>query len=460
MIRLATVNSLLWFCAILFFVLSFPIQVYVKNPYPSLLPYLLIGLIILLTLLSTRKGLSNGINFRQNGKINGMVGIYVFLLLLNTAWQTVFGVINAYEGMTALVIYLLPVVCYWYFRRIGTEQEIRWVLLAMVIAGLIVGISFAYDSYLKLALGQVSDYALEAFQYSLESADQTAEEANVGRLILGPSFGLLEKHAVSGAWVILGAFAALALVPANRRVFRRAILVVFGTMLLLGLNFTSILAFSIIMFLFEFGGLSVLRGRPWATIGNLVPLALVVAILAGAAIWVAGDVMSGYMSENLSMQKEFLLGQGDRDQSLIRIIGDHWASYFQHVSDFPLTLVVGDGFGSFGLAKGSDFGVTESLAKFGLPFFLGIVFGLFGLIKSGLRQIKAAGGGQATGEAGLDHGRILQFAICVTLLVLIAEGHYTVWATKSILPIVFFALALYGRYLTSLRRSSFLQKTL
>ena len=43
--------------------------------------------------------------------------------------------------------------------------------------------------------------------------------------------------------------------------------------------------------------------------------------------------------------------------------------------------------------------------------------------------------------------RMLRFALCVTLLILVTEVHYTVWTSKSVLPIVFFALALYDRYL-------------
>jgi hypothetical protein len=459
-IRLTTVKSLLWFCAILFLALSFPMQVYANSPYPSLLPYLLIGLIILLNLVSPRKGRPNGINLRPNSNIDLMVGIFVCFLLLNTAWQTVFGVINFSEAMNALAIYLLPVVCYWYFRRAASEREIRSVLLAMVVASLIVGIYFAYDSYLKLALGQVSDYAYKAFQYSIDRSGQTVEDANNARINTGSrSFGLLQSHTVSGAWVALGAFAALAHLPTNRRAFRRAVILVFGGMLLLGLNFTSILAFSIIMLLFEFGGLSVRRGRRPAIIGNLVSLAIIVAIMVGVSLWVAGDVMSEYMFQNLSFQKDLLLGTGDIQVSMIGLVIENTEAYFQHISDFPLTLLLGDGFSTYGMAKGGDTGFIESIAKFGLPFFLAIVFGLLGLIKSGLRQIKAGSGGKATGGAGLDHSRILQFAICVILLVLITEGHYTVWAAKSILPIVFFALALYGRYLSVPRHSPLLKKS-
>ncbi len=458
-IRLTSVKSLLWFFATLLLALSFPMQVYANSPYPSLLPYLLIGLIILLNLLSPRKGLSNGINFHPNSNINLMVGIYLFLLLLNITWQAIFGVINFNEAMSALAIYLLPVVYYWYFRRVASEREIRCILLAVIAAALIVGAYFSYDSYLKLVLGHVSDYANAAFQYSVNRSGQSAEDINSARIDLNArSFGLLESHSVSGAWVVLGACAALTLLPPNRRVFRRAVVLVFGTMLLLGLNYTSIIAFSVIMLLFEFDGLVLLRGQPLVIIRNLASLAIIIAIMVGVILWVTGDVMLERILRTSAFQINLLLGTGDINMSKTGMAIDKMKDYFWHIFNFPFTLLFGDGFSTFGMAKGSDVGFPETLAKFGLPFFLAIVFGLFGLIKAGLRRIKAVSGGQATGGAGLDHGRILQFAICVTLLVFITEGHYTVWSAKSILPIVFFSLALYDRYLSVPCCSSFPQK--
>ncbi|HDY87946.1 MAG TPA: hypothetical protein ENH82_07525, partial [bacterium] len=271
MIRLTTIKSLLWFCAILLLVFSFPMQVYANNPYPSLLPYLLIGLIVMLSFFFPRKHCFSDINPRKNRSINFMVGIYLFLLLLNTEWQTLFGIINPYEGISALVIYLLPVVFYWYFRKIASEQEIRSVLLAIFVAGLIVGVYFVYDSYLKLGLDRVNDYAHKAFQYSIQRSNQTVEMANQMRISSSRSMGLLQHHSVSGAWVILGSFAALFFLPLKHRVFRRVVFFVFGMILLLGLNFTSIIVFSVTMFLFEFGGISLLRGRLSAKlVGSLV----------------------------------------------------------------------------------------------------------------------------------------------------------------------------------------------
>lgn len=408
---------------------------------------------------SSGKCIQNHINFHHNRNIDFMVGIYLFLLLLNTAWQSVFGVISFYQGISALVIYLLPVIFYWYFRWKASEREIRAVLMAMIIAGLIVGIYFVYDSYLKLALGQVSDYAKSAFEYSLNRVASNEEDANNARINLGSrSMGLLAFHSISGAWVILGTFATLALMPPNRRIIRRVVIFMFGIMLLLGLNFTTIIAFFIIIFLFEFGGLSMLRDRPSETIANLVSLALIVTIMVLVALWVAGSAMSEYIVQIILYQKDLSLGTGTVNQSLIGILIETMEAYSQHVFNFPITLLLGDGFSSFGLMKGGDIGFIESMAKFGLPFFLAIVFGLLGLIKSGLRQIKAMSSTKAEGVVGLFHGRILQFAICITLLIFITEAHYTVWADKSILPIVFFVIGIYGRYLSVPHPDHFMQK--
>ncbi len=441
-IRPTSVKSFLWFCTLLLVTLSFPMQVYAKSPFPAILPYLLVGLIACMTLLSGRNSFSIGRVVNRNRNIDLMVRIYIFLLFLNTAWQTSFGVISINEAGSALVVYLLPLSFYWYFRSVATEGEIHWVLVAMVVSGLIVGVYFAYDSYLKLALHQVSEYSREAFQYSVSRADANIDvsESRVG--IASRSFGLLETHSVSGAWVVLGSLAALAVLPRNRKALRLAVVSVFGAMLLMGLNFTAIVSFAIIMFLFEFGGILLLRGRVSVKFGgNLVALIIIVALVAGCTLWMAGDVMSAYMINNLSDQKDLALGMADSGSpSMFQRLILYLEDYLLNVFDHPLTLLIGDGFSSYGMLKGGDIGLVESMSKFGLPFFLVIVFGLLSLMKSGLIQMCAMSEQQ---------NRVIQFSICVMLLIMITEGHYSVWAAKPILPVVFFSLAMYDRYLPS-----------
>ncbi|MEI6066088.1 MAG: hypothetical protein WCP96_02015 [Methylococcaceae bacterium] len=446
-IRATAVKSLLWFCATVFSALSFPIQVYTKSPYPSLIPYILIALIIVLTLSKPRRNKVSITKYHRRRNIGLMVNVYLFLLVFNTWWQILFGEITITQGVSAFIVYLLPVVFYFYFRKTASEQEIRSVFLGIVVAGLISGIFFAYDSFLKLALDQVSDYANEAFQYSLDRADQVEAEANDARARSGwRSFGLLESHSVSGGYLVLATFAALALLPMKKGRIRLAVVAVSGTLLLMGLNFTSIIAFSVTIFLFEFQGQQVFRGRlSGKSLNTLITFPFMVVLIAVMLSWLGNEDMLEYMLYSLSSQKDLALGS--QDSSMVGLFIEYLEKFFQNIADNPIVLLTGDGFSKFGMIKGGDIGLVESMAKFGVPFFLAIMVGYFLLIKSGLRQIDVVGSKQGQKLAGLSYQSMIQFAICVTLLVFITEGHYSIWAAKSILPIVFLSLALFERYL-------------
>jgi hypothetical protein len=447
-VKFGLLRNLLWFCTIMLVALSFPIQVYSQSPYPALLPYALFAVIVALP----RKRLSRAGRAR-NANMVLMIGIYAVLVLLNTTWQTLFGEISAEEGINAIVVYLLPVAFYWYFSSVASEQEIRWSFVAMVVAGLVVGIYFTYDSYIKLALQEVSSYSQAAFDYSASRAGANANDVNEARISVGyRSHGLLESHSVSGAWIIIGALAALALTPVRRGILRKTIILSFGSMVLMGLNFTAIIAFSIIMFLLEFGGFSAARAGKASLVGSLISLTLVVGILAGIVLWGAGNEMAELIVAFLSFQSDLALGTGGGDLTFWGLITQNTDIYVEHIASAPALLLIGDGFSTFGTPKGGDIGAIETLARFGLPYFVAILFCIFRLIRSGLREIKIGKDKPcATGSGTLVKSRILVFSIGVTLLVVITDVHYTVWPAKSVLPIVFLVLALYGRYLPDRR---------
>lgn len=440
-IRFPKLKNVLWFCAVLLVALSFPIQVYADSPYPSLLPYVIVGAILVLRSLSPKRLNGGRKTASRFSNISAMVTLYVLLLLLDTGLQASLGLIGVYQALTAMTIYFLPIVWYWYFRGAASEYEIRTVLLAIMFAGLLVGIYFAYDSYSKLALGRTSAYANQALQYTLARRGTDEMSANTARIASGyRSFGLLDTQSVSGAWVVLGALAALSLLPPKRKALRALTIVTFGVMLLLGLNFTTIVAFAVIMFLFEFGGIGLLVGKVSSAVArNLAAFGLIGFLSVSVALWVVRGPMSEFILINLAGQKDLALGTGDVGLSMSSLVRSYFASYVQHVSDYPLTLLLGDGFTSYGMPKGGDVGFIESLARFGLPFFLLLIYALFRLARSAVRQIGV--------ERVFRPNRMLRFALCVTLLILITEVHYSVWNTKSVLPILFFALALYDRYL-------------
>jgi hypothetical protein len=438
------VNSLLWFGVILFLTLSYPLQVITKSPLPSLIPYVFILMIVIPTILNSKV-----IRVHHRSNIGFMVFMYLLLLLLNTCWQFSFGVITYNEALSVLVIYLLPVIFYFYFRKVASEKEIKAILVAIVIAGLIVGIFFVYDSFLKLVVGHVSKYNKEAFLYLLERVNKAAGDVNNARIKLERAYGLLESHSVSGAYVALSTFAALTLIPKYRRGFRLFVLGVFGVMLLIGLNYTSIVAYAIIVFFYEFDGKDLIRYKlpPRLLRGLFVTLFIIIPALF-IVVLMFGNSMVDKIIKYSAIQYSFLFHHDAGHRSfMVQALFNNISNSFIYITNHPITLFLGDGFSrNYGMIKGGDVGITESMTIFGPIFFMMILIGYFRLIKSGTRQMRILNANKIDGIKSMTRQSIIQFSICVTLLILICDLHYSIWKAKSILPFVFFTLALFERY--------------
>ena len=445
---LSKIKCRIWRLIIFLLALSFALQVYFNSPIPALFPYGLFLLVIILQTQSSKRLSVNRISSNQSPAAGQMVGVYLFLFILNTGWQTCFGFVSINEGVSVFVIFFMPVLWYWYFLKIGSEREIRSILWGLFFAGFCVGMCFTYDSILKLAFNQISDFSIRAHEYSVSRAGGIEADVSNTRIKTAyRGFGIMVTHSVSGAWICIGAFAALAMIPTKRIGFRRLSVLVFGVMLLLGLNFTSIIAFAVIMFLIEFDGISLMQFRIQANgIIKLVSLFLVFLMILVIGFMLAGDTMGNFVLWNLTFQSNLLLGSGDADISFITITVRNIYGYFEHIGNYPLSLLIGDGFTrTYGLTKGGDIGWVESAARFGLPFFSAIVLGILALIRSSLEQIRFARRSRKPGAPDSDI-KLRIFAVQMLLLILITEGHYSVWSAKSILPIVFFTLVLHRRF--------------
>jgi hypothetical protein len=121
--------------------------------------------------------------------------------------------------------------------------------------------------------------------------------------------------------------------------------------------------------------------------------------------------------------------------------------YFPYSTrDFPLGLLIGEGFSAFGSQKGGDYGIVETIRRFGLPMFFTIIIGLIMLIRHALKQI------EYRLYDSSPEASYLWFATSVIIYISFNEIHYTIWSTKSILPIIFISLAICDRYLYSPRQ--------
>lgn len=383
--------------------------------------------------------------------MNLLVGIYALTVLVQVSWQFGFGAISIEQTVSALFVYLAPLSFYVYFRKLASDKEIRTTLIAIVFIGLMTGVFFIFESYGKLVLGVVGQYAQDAFAYSADRRGLPPEALNPMRVTAGArSVGLLETHAVSAAWVAMGGFAALAITNRRARWKRIFIITASGAVLTMGLNITSIAAFVVTLAFIEYRVGAWLGGRfsSQAIRSLAVQSFVILGLVFVLWLWLGGPDENPLIRAIRSLVVPriiLVLGVGSVSEgqtwfnSLLTALPDR-------IRDYPWGAIVGEGFSVFGSPKGGDTGFAESIWRFGIPASAVI---LVGLVASTRRASKMLS--QRSTELAYETG-YLWFATCLVLYVLIAEVHYSVWNAKSILPLFFMALAIYGRHLVPLNR--------
>jgi hypothetical protein len=270
-------------------------------------------------------------------------------------------------------------------------------------------------------------------------------EANTARIAIeSRSFGLLQSHTISGAWVVLGSLAVLALIPREYRLIRLSSILIYGTLLVAGLNFSNIIAYTLIMIWFEFGGMRLLEFKIRRNIFlESINILVIVFAITGIIVISANDKMIEMIELVINTQIEIIFGVGTAENTLKSLALGGIEALAERVMDWPVILLWGDGFTSFGMLKGGDFGITETIAHFGLPFYIATIVGFTSLIKSASRQII-----KHNKCKNLVSGAINEIQFCggVLMLIIILDVHYSAWPAKSILPVIFAVLALFGRY--------------
>lgn len=441
-VKIRHIKSFLLFTCILLLAFAFPLQVISSSPLPALAPYITLGIIFSLTKL--QKPYSFHLRWNIRKPIVFMISVYLILVVFQTGWQTVLGFITLADGISAMVNFLLPVLFFVYFRNIATSNELRTIFLAVSLAGLIAGVYFTYDSYSMMVRGELNDYSLQAFEYSqLRSPDQLISDS---RISVGyRSHGLLENHAVSAAWIVIGCFSTLTLLHDGQRLKRAAVIALASALLLIALNFTSIVGFFLLILMFEVRSYTFLRGAISMRLVMFLKQMLMVVTIIGLASFILLDAKYTAILDVIYMS---LIGQLNLASGNVEIEGSTYLmrlfnaliSYPTDIFIFP-SLLIGDGFSAFGMKKGGDYGIVETFHRFGIPFFVAIIFGLIGLVCRIIKKVKNVVPEQSLAMSYLSFG-----AIFVTYL-LFVEIHYSVWSSKSLLPILFICLAIFDKYL-------------
>ena len=441
-VKISSLKSFIWLVVVILLMLSFPIQVVMSSPLPSLFPY--IGIMVIFSI-TVFYGKSNTNIFKNNKKINQLIIVYVVLVIFHTAWQAVFDFISVGDAMSSIVIFIFPIIFYVYFSKYATKQEIRSVFIAISICGLISGIYFVFDSYSMLVLGKVNEFSYKMMNYSLlRSPDQA--EYNYARIsMFYRSHGLLEKHNISAAWISIGCFSALTIFSEKYTKFRITVITIFFSMLLFALNFTAIVAFLLVIIFVEFKTYSLLKGMISKSSFKKIALFLIIIFSASLLFEKSSDQIVDIIKKKLEFQINLARGvyQFSDETTFFGNLVSGFLEFPKNMLTFPPGILIGDGFSKWGvISKGGDYGHVDILHRLGLPLYIMVIVGLSRLIKLSLKKI------HLLKQKTPDEARYLQFAVSLIVYILITTIHYNTWSVKSVLPLFFISIAVFSRFLS------------
>lgn len=420
---------------------AFPLQVYTNSTAPVLFPHIILVLILFLDFYSKGFRLPR-LKYVKMSAIGILISIYTVSFLINSAWQTLLTFISLQEMLSIWINYIPPIFCYWYFAKYAADSEINAFATGMMIAGIAIGIDFAYDSYSKLTTGKVRDYAQKAYEYSqMRSGDDEVSNSRINAYYR--SFGLLENHAVSAAWIAIGSFSTFFIGRKIKTLLKTVVVIFFAMLILISLNFTTILCYTIVFL--------ILHTATLRSAGNFVRSMLAIIAIIGVVVFLAflitGPLFFEIMSENITNQLALLFNVGDLRVNHSDIIARY--PFKEYIMQYPISIFVGDGFSSFGLGKGGDIGFFETMARLGLPFFVVVIVSCGITTWAIIKQVIYDG--RLLTSVLLTKKESVRFAGSLFLFIFLCDIHYSIWVAKSIQPVLFFGLAMIDKNLIKIK---------
>lgn len=386
---------------------------------------------------------------KKNGisGVDKIILIYILLFTINSSWQLAFNIINITEFVTSVVIYIMPISFLICADTILKNITIEFFLKLVISISCIVSLFALVDTYFMTLNGVVSNYSLKAIEYSQSRTNTDELTTNFARVTSGGrSHGILEKHSVTAAWIAFGGIAALAMPWKKYKYLKTVGIIITLSILLVFQNITSLFAFCMVLVILEFQlHRIVTKGK--ISIKNTIKIFKIVAfaVLTPLVILIA---LSGYELNIKDKYTNLMLAQWDIITGTTKIEN---VSYFMdflsriiyypiNSMNYPFSILIGEGFTSYGIPKASDYGFVETLHTFGLP---GTIILLYGFTKMVLKYLNI--NVSDTPNTRCNHEG--KFAVGILLYILFNEIHYSIWNAKSILPVMFLALGLLNKYL-------------
>ncbi len=452
------INKIFLFLFFLGTTLSFPLQVYTREPNMPILIYLLFFVVIFIKIIFRRKKLY--FQHRQT-MISWMVYIYCLYVTLTSIALLIFNG-GPIEFLTSIYTFVFPAIVFWYFTNYATSRETNLVIFTIAIAGLLVGIYMVTENYFKLGRGHVFNYSYLAYDYISFRAGGLGIDSSgaYGRIDNVKSFGPLEHASISAAWLAFSYFAVTSWINHNS-VFKKYCLLFFFTgLIMFTLNFQTVIAFFIILLLFETYRAFYITNLTGFVVRILLFIVFIIFCYFIYKITVPGEIdysknRIGLVAESLGYlyQKQiggFLLGVIDPSSitvreydSVIELLILQFNNYLEFYKDNKILLLTGVGFGKYSFGSGSDTGIYFTLSSLGILMFSTIFLSLIILIIISFRQILIEEIYVIKNNYNNSYSaNTIKFAVCIIIFVLITELHYSVWYSKGILPIVFFSLSI------------------
>lgn len=345
--------------------------------------------------------------------------------------------VDLWHSLRNLVIYSFSLLVFFYFRSYVSVTEARMCMAAVVIASLIIGVHWIFDTYQKIVLGEISYFTELSYEYIKNRNNFSDDQVNVS--MLGPeyrSYGLMDKHTTTGAAVLLGGLTLLAyLGKSNLRYFA---LVVYFVILSVGMATTAWLSFVLVApFILFLAGDKKMAETMLTSYGVMI----FVLFAIFASLTMVSPQLIAKIIEIGAAQISHVGNLGNPDStSYYLIYKAHFLGFTDFLANNPMVFYFGEGFPpQAAWQRGGDVGFFEIIATYGIPM-AGLLFVAISLaFKNIFLKMFAL-------DVTPEERGILAFAFGVLSVFVISLVHYNTFFNKAFFVLIPMALGLVSRF--------------
>ncbi len=429
--------KILWGCAIISMIFSYPAQVIFGSNFYALTPFLFLAFIILL-----RVATSSTLKEKFSLIVPDYFVIFFALyIIFYSMLSLLLGNTSVYVFASNIVSYILPMMFYIVIRHNNSRDVITIILYFIFIGGLILSVFLIYESIHKLIYGEILHYTQLAFDYRIDQMGQSIEEANQYQIrVDARSYGLLQTHYVNAAFIAISGFAGLAYYY-NKNIKKSIVFFIFTFVsLIVSMSFTVIVGFFVAVF---FVGITAIFRK------NVTLIRLIFLFFFLMIFTILGIISDGWSLLNsdsffisimnfigAQVSNIFSIGGGN---SVIDLYLSLLPEYLDYIGQNPFYLIFGDAFSGVAIQKGGDFGLLETILRFGLIWFIFLLTSFVVIIRNCLMLWARCK------YTNVEHlFSFLLFIPAIFIIVIVSELHYGVYSYRVILSTMYIALAIYA----------------